>query len=535
MKKLLSIMFIIILITVGITIVFYSFLEKPVFNSTNTLKLYFDGVKDEEYKHIFTKDQIYISAEYLMDNDLLDYYWDIDYNKISIFNNYNYDKINYNENKAFYNKQPYEIEDVLLIRDNELYFNSYFLKERYIERIYIDTLNLKIIIEKDIREYKTVKDTKIRDNSSVFSKNLKEIDKGEKIFIYNNEKRGWLLARTNDNIIGFVKATDIIPISKVQFNNYPKSSEKKDIKLAWDLISSHIYDFEPFYIPDSINIIAPTWFELFCEDDLFIDLSNTEYIQYVKNSGKEIWAVFNNGFDPKLTNEMLNNGLKRSNIVDKIIDITVDKKFDGINIDFENIYVEDKDVFSAFIKELYCKAKANNIIMSVDVTILSNSENWSLCFDRNVIADYADYIILMAYDENVSGKAGSVSSLPWVEYGVSNLLEYAPSKKVVLGLPFYTRLWEEYEEKSVEKVKSTALKIESAEKVIDELEIELKYIEEYGQNYGEKEINGITYKIWHEDKMSLIKRLHIAKNYNLSGIAVWTLNYGTEEMWKALK
>jgi len=39
--------------------------------------------------------------------------------------------------------------------------------------------------------------------------------------------------------------------------------------------------------------------------------------------------------------------------------------------------------------------------MTVGYNPYANAENWSLCYDRNVIAKYSDYIMLMAYDENV--------------------------------------------------------------------------------------------------------------------------------------
>jgi len=45
-------------------------------------------------------------------------------------------------------------------------------------------------------------------------------------------------------------------------------------------------------------------------DEKFKDLSNNDYIKYVKESKKDIWAVFNNSFDPDLTSIILNNAIK---------------------------------------------------------------------------------------------------------------------------------------------------------------------------------------------------------------------------------
>lgn len=530
MKKLIVTLFTCVLLICTFVFVFRLLLDKPMFDTSKKVDVYLDGIKDDKFDHIFINNQIYLSVNYLMDNGLLEYYWDEEYNKVSIFNNYNYDVINYNKKKAFYNKSPYDIDEVLIFDNKELYFSTAFLKDNYIDRLYVDTNNLNVVIEENTRKYEVIKKSKLKYDTSNRSSTLKKLDIGDSIYVYSNESNGWILARTEDNIIGYIKLLDLKPISKVRYDTYKAINKCNQIKMAWDLKYRRIESFKPFYIPSSINIIAPTWFELDENDEIFKDLSNADYIKYVKDSNKDIWAVFNNSFDPDLTNEILNNPIKRSEVVDRIIEITNEKKLDAINIDFENIYLKDKDVFSTFIKELYCKAKEANLLLSVDITILSNAENWSLCYDRNVIAKYSDYIMLMAYDENVSGVPGSVSSLPWVEYGVENILECDSCEKVVLSIPFYTRLWEQHEQKT----KATALRIKSAGEAIEELEIKLEYDDATRQNYGQTIIDGITYMIWNEDKTSLKNRIDIIKKYDLAGYAIWALDYGTEEMWNLL-
>lgn len=529
LKKFLGSIVMVALLILIIIFVQKLFLDEASFRNSQKIIVYFDGIRDSEYEHLYFNQQIYISADYLMKNKILDFYWDKDYKRISLFNNYNYESINYNDNKAFYNNVPYNILDIFIIKDDVLLFNINFIKDNYENHIYIDEDNLNIIIEKNISKYEIIKKTKIKTNYSNMSNTLKKVDVGEDIYVYDYENNGWILCRTKDNIIGFVKLAHIKAKSNTKLSLFPALNKGKKIKMSWDLLYKPILEFQPFFIPDSINIIAPTWFDLKDDEkEFFIDIASDDYIDYVQASNKSIWGVFSNSFDPDLTNKILNHGVKRSKVVDEIIEITKGKGLDGINIDFENIYLKDRDVFSAFIKELYCKAKEEDIIMSIDITILSNSENWSLCYDRNVIADYSDYIMLMAYDENVS-TVGSVSSIPWVEYGVKNILEYANSEKIVLSIPFYTRLWEVNDNN--ELVKTTALRIETAQDVIEELGIDLTFDDLTKQNYGKKTIDGITYNIWNEDETSLIRRIEIANNYNLSGFSVWALSYGTEEMW----
>ena len=58
------------------------------------------------------------------------------------------------------------------------------------------------------------------------------------------------------------------------------------------------------------------------------------------------------------------------------------------------------------------------------------------------MANFADYIIIMGYDEHYKGSdAGSVASINWVNDGVTNTLDEVPADQVILGMPFYTRIW----------------------------------------------------------------------------------------------
>ena len=57
----------------------------------------------------------------------------------------------------------------------------------------------------------------------------------------------------------------------------------------------------------------------------------------------------------------------------------------------------------------------------------------------------ADYVVIMGYDEHYAGspEAGSVSSYNYVKDGIEATLEEVPKEKVISGIPFFTRLWEE--------------------------------------------------------------------------------------------
>ncbi|MEK1830137.1 glycosyl hydrolase family 18 protein [Priestia megaterium] len=140
---------------------------------------------------------------------------------------------------------------------------------------------------------------------------------------------------------------------------------------------------------------------------------------------------------------MLSNQAKRKKLVSSIESSLVKTNSDGINVDFENINIKNKQDFVLFIKELKAALKPHGMTISVDVTRENNDPFWSGSFDRKQIGQVADYVIMMGYEEHWGGSQvpGSVASLPWVKEGTQLLMKDVPAHKILLGVPFYTREW----------------------------------------------------------------------------------------------
>jgi spore germination protein YaaH len=146
-------------------------------------------------------------------------------------------------------------------------------------------------------------------------------------------------------------------------------------------------------------------------------------------------------------------------------------------------------------------------------------------------------MILMAYDEHWAGSpvSGSVASIGWVERGIRSLLEEVPAHKVILGLPFYTREWQERVlEGGKLEVKSKALSMASAQQRIRENKADVVWKEEYGQHFATYTKGEYTFKVWLEDERSIDLKSSLIKKYNLAGAASWRRGFEKPEIWEVL-
>ncbi|MDY5383418.1 MAG: glycosyl hydrolase family 18 protein, partial [Megasphaera elsdenii] len=148
-----------------------------------------------------------------------------------------------------------------------------------------------------------------------------------------------------------------------------------------------------------------------------IELRNPDFDMLAStytSKGYAMWPLLDNNFNPKLTHQILSNSRLQDTMVRQLVGYALLYDFKGYNIDFENINYSDKDALTAFVAKISQACHDYGIKLSMDVTPLSDSPNWSLVYDRAALAPHLDYLMVMAYDQfgRSSAKAGPVASYP---------------------------------------------------------------------------------------------------------------------------
>lgn len=283
-----------------------------------------------------------------------------------------------------------------------------------------------------------------------------------------------------------------------------------------------------------VGIVSPTWLRIVDEAGTIENNIDHAYLEWAKGRNYDIWVLVTNSFDPQITAAILSDEQIRINIADKLIDLSLEYDLDGINVDFENFHVEYRDFFTLFISELGGRCRQEGLVLSVDVTMISTSEYWSMGYDRAALAAEADYIIVMAYDEHwsTSPVAGSVASLPWVEQGLQLILSQVPPEQLILGVPFYTRLWElENVGETRQVLKSWSYSMHRAQEIIVENDAVIEWDENARQHTASFTRDGLDYIMWLEDTTSMSYRLDLVNQYELAGVACWRRGLEKDEIW----
>ncbi|SMP67886.1 Glycosyl hydrolases family 18 [Anoxynatronum buryatiense] len=311
--------------------------------------------------------------------------------------------------------------------------------------------------------------------------------------------------------------------------------------LVWDYVSANHPDRSEEFPIDALHVFSPTWFELKNEAGDLENRGQFRYAQTMKNQGYQLWGLVTNAFDPDLTENFMLNPEGRRRFINQLMVYAALYELDGINIDFENIHYRNQDLFTDFVGELSETMREQGLIVSIDVTIPGGSLNWSQVYDRSALEPHVDYFAVMTYDEHwgSSPVAGSVASLDWVERGIAATLEEVPASKVLLGLPLYTRLWEETPRAGGGvSVSSRAMGMQFIRRTLEEngvTEEDWEWLEDIGQYYAEYEAEGKRYRVWLEDERSLGLKAGLIQQYELGGFAGWRKDFELPAVWDMLE
>lgn len=480
---------------------------------------------------------------YLSESDISNFfdkylYYDSKYDQYITTSQNKEATIKVGENKITINGISSDIKGKIMQRDDDVYFPISDMKDVY----NIDIQNKQdtniILIDSLDREQiqaETTKKTSVKIKAKKLSRTIEKVSPGDK-FVLISTNDGWAKIRTNSGRIGYIKEKYITNKSYVREGEKVNNNKEK-VSLVWDYYSEYatVPQRQGTTIP-GINVISPSFFVLKkLGKGEIIDKADggvgKEYVNWAKQNNYKVWPMVANDSMIETTSEILNDYNLRQEVIESILNYVDAYDLDGINIDFENMYKNDKDMFSRFIIELYPRLKSVNATLSVDVTAPDGGETWSQCFDRNVIADNSDYLVFMAYDQTPasSTKAGTTAGYNWVKTNLDKFLgqEGVAKEKLILGIPFYTRLWTE---DASGKVKTETVNMKDVDTTIP-VDVQKTWLSDVRQNYVEYTQDGNTKKMWIEDLKSIGEKLNLAKDYSVAGVAFWELDRQDDNVW----
>lgn len=378
----------------------------------------------------------------------------------------------------------------------------------------------------------------VRLKATFFSRYIERINDDEKFTIVQDENgkdvelNGYVRIRTANGKIGYINKKNVENENVVRETASFKLANNKQASIVWDYYGANEKAPARSGSIKGANVVSPSFYRINSDGSLKVNFTqeSEDYVKWAHEQGYEVWpTVSNNGLNNlNVTSKLFSTYENRTKFIGEIVENLKKAKVDGVNIDIERMYLTDKDNYSRFIIELVPRLHKENLKLSVLVTSPDGSETWSLCYDRNKIGKTTDYLVYLTYDEQGLTNSRSICSYALIENNIAKFMgqEGVSSDKIVLALPFYTRLWRESGTVSSSVVNMVDTKIPSG--------VNATWDEATKQNYIEWKSNGVTYKEWIEDKDSISAKLDLVKKYNLAGAGFWEKDRETQDVWDVI-
>ena len=297
----------------------------------------------------------------------------------------------------------------------------------------------------------------------------------------------------------------------------------------------------------SIDIVGPQCYK-FDEygtmwgsiDQRILDLSR-------KHNVRVMPLVVNAGFDQPSFHKLLHDPTAQEMAVQAMLDACRRHGLYGIQFDFENIHITDKDAFTEFYKKTADALHANGFAISIAAVPRTSDqigpsdyhkwifEYWRGAYDYKALAEIGDFISLMTYDQHTHRTTpGPVAGFPWMEAVIAFILKEVPASKISLGLPFYSYRWYPSYQDNQAYVWGRSLDYVEAKGLADRYQARFQWDEVekvYVARYSNADLNEYIYL---EDARSFQAKLGLVKKYGFRGISVWRLGHEDPDVWKPL-
>ena len=286
----------------------------------------------------------------------------------------------------------------------------------------------------------------------------------------------------------------------------------------------------------SFQTVSPSYFDLNTSGSLVTVNIDRSFIDAMHAMGIKVVPMLSNHWNRTAGEKALSDP---EALAQSVADAIVKNNLDGVNVDIENVTHLHRNAYTEFVRLLRQKLPAEK---EVSVAVAANPNGWTTgwhgSYDYAALAKYADYLMIMAYDESWEGSsAGPVASYSFVKRSIEYALEHTTADKLVVGVPFYGRMWS-----SDGTFFGNGLNLTMVETLVKQYNGTITYDTaarspkaQFTVNAGDsllsvggKKLTPGSYTVWFEDETSIYEKTRLIHQYDLKGMGSWSLTQATD-------
>lgn len=238
-------------------------------------------------------------------------------------------------------------------------------------------------------------------------------------------------------------------------------------------------------------------------------------------------------FSNNLIHGMLENEEGKERLMEELLAEMRRSSFSGVDVDFEYILAEDRDLFTGFVAELTRRMNAEGYRVSVALAPKTSADQPGLLYegkDYRGLGEAANEVLLMTYEWGYKyGPPMAVAPLNKVRQVVEYALTEIAPEKILLGVPNYGYDWilpfvrGESQAVTIGHVEAVQIAINNG--------VPIQYDETAQSPFFLYERDGVMHEVWFEDVRSLERKYDLIREFGLRGMGVWQIMRLFRAMW----
>ena len=298
---------------------------------------------------------------------------------------------------------------------------------------------------------------------------------------------------------------------------------------------------------DKVDLLVPAWYSV-DGNGLVWGAPNPDVMKIAADHHVRVMPIVALMVQLDL-HKLLSAPASQSAFIAALLDECKRHGYSGFQIDFENAIWTDRDLLSAFVAQTAAALHKANLQLTI--ATVPNAPgypgrsafahwlyaNWRGAFDLKALAQSADLICLMTYDQNTRWTVpGPVAGYPWTVANLEYALQFVPKEKLSMGIPLYGYHWFAGDPGKDEKPNPTA-------EYIGHQDI-AQYLAAYYPNAEWDSDDRVAWFYFYRDderewvfyteKRGFQERLNLVRDRGLQGFCSWVLGTEDPEIWTLL-
>jgi spore germination protein len=233
-------------------------------------------------------------------------------------------------------------------------------------------------------------------------------------------------------------------------------------------------------------------------------------------------------YSESITHSLFTDSEASERLIQNIVTTMKQKGFRALNIDFEHIKENDKNLYNQFLEKLVPAVKRNGFLVSTDLAPKSSDKQggpWAGAHDYAYHGKIADFVVLMTYDWSYSeGSPGPIAPTPEIRKVLDYAITKIPSNKIMMGFPLFGYDWNIPHNKATKPAKLVSP--QEASKIAQETGTKIQYDNQAEVPFFHYENpKGKQHEVWFENEQSAQAKFNLVKKYNLRGIGYWAISH----------